>query len=106
MEEEAVSKKLLAAKSVAFVAFIFLVPQYGRGETCAECQRKVQSDVSACIKQLPSEGPFHNGVKFANPGKPTDADLKTAADHREKSQACSNKAREGFANCRQTANCP
>jgi len=97
---------LIGARSVGLLALVFFFAQSALSETCAECQRKVQSDRSACIAQLPSEGVLHNGVRFANPSKPTDAELKAAADHLEKSRACSTKAREGFANCRQTANCP
>jgi hypothetical protein len=102
-----VSKKFsITAGSVVIFAFVYLTTQPGLGETCAECQRKVQSDMSACTKQLPAEGVLHNGVRFANPIKPTDAERKAVADRLEKSQACSNKARDGFVNCRQTANCP
>jgi hypothetical protein len=102
-----VSKKFsITAQSVSLLTLVFLSIRPGLGETCAECQRKVQSEMSACTAQLSSEGPLRNGVRFANPGKPADAERKAAADHLEKSRVCSSKAREGFANCRQTANCP
>jgi len=90
----------IGARSAGLLALVFFTTQLALSETCAECQRKVQADMNTCAGQLPRV------VKYANPGKPTDAERQAAADRLEKSRACSTKAREGFANCRQTASCP
>jgi hypothetical protein len=69
-------------------------------ETCPECQRKVQVDVKTCFGQLPAK------VKYADPRKPNDSERKADADRLDKSKACSADARQGYANCGRTANCP
>jgi len=101
MGGKTVSKKFsIGARSMGLFALALFMVQPALSETCAECQRKVQADMNTCAGQLPRT------VKYANPGKPTDTEQKAAADRLEKSRACSTKAREGFSNCRQTANCP
>ena len=69
------------------------------GETCSECQQKVQTSLAACMKQVPRK------IKLADPKKPTDAEKKAETERLDKSRACSFQARDGFASCRRTASC-
>lgn len=89
----------LAARSLSALTLVFLMARPGLGETCSECQRKVQAVMSTC------RGKISRTVKYADPKKPTDAERKAAADHLDESRACSLEAREGFNKCRQPANC-
>ena len=91
--------------SLTFAIAIILANISGVGvvfgqNTCATCQKEVQSALTACRTKVPSP------VKPKDPRKETDEERKAASDRLEKSRNCSTAANEGFANCRRTAGCP
>jgi hypothetical protein len=91
---------LFAAQALGILALLLFRGGSAIGETCPQCQQKVQTDWATCVKQLPKK------IKPAVRGKPTDTEKQAIAERATRSRACSTGAHSGFDNCRITARCP
>jgi len=93
-------KSSIKVQALSLFGFVFLIAGPAVGETCSDCQKRVQSEMATCVSKLPRI------VKYPDVRGKTDADRKLEAEHAEKARACSKAAQDGYADCRKTAQCP